>query len=133
MTSGRIKEVCCPAGVIIFIMPFEGNSYFAHGAFSHHVVTCQSLASYDQARDSTHQYPCLYPSLATITLHMENDEGWYNHASVAPCFSQHFESQYIASFELVYYSSMFTIRFFTISFNFFFPLLCYDVIFISPL
>ena len=61
-------------------MPFENNSYFARGAFSHHVVTCQSLASYDRARDSTHQYPHPYPSPATIALHMESGEEWYTHA-----------------------------------------------------
>ena len=61
-------------------MPFENNSYFTRGAFQHCVLTCQSLASYDQARDSTHQYPHPYPSPATIALHMESDKGWYNHA-----------------------------------------------------
>ena len=61
-------------------MPFENNQYFAHGAFQHHVITCQSLASYNQARDSTRQYPRPYPSPATITLHMETGEDWYNDA-----------------------------------------------------
>ena len=70
-----------PAGVfIIFIMPFENNTYFACGAFSHRIVTRQSLASYDRARDSTCQYPCPYPSLAAIALRMESGEEWYTHA-----------------------------------------------------
>ena len=81
MTSGKIKEACCPAGVlIIFIMPFENNQYFARGAFSHCIVTRQSLASYGRARDSTCQYPCPYPSLAAIALRMESGEEWYTHA-----------------------------------------------------
>ena len=80
-TSGKIKEAHCPAGVfIIFIMPFKNNTYFARGAFSHHVVTRQSLASYDRARDSTCQYPRPYPSPAAITLRMESGEEWYAHA-----------------------------------------------------
>ena len=62
-------------------MPFKNNSYFARGTFQHHVITCQSLASYDWARDSTRQYPCPYPSPATIALRMEGDGDWYNHAS----------------------------------------------------
>ena len=61
-------------------MPFENNQYFAHGAFSHHVITQQSLASYDRARDSTRQYPCPYPSPVVIALHMESGEEWYTHA-----------------------------------------------------
>ena len=61
-------------------MPFEDNAYFAHGAFSHHVITHQSLASYDRARDSTRQYPHPYPSPAAIALHMESGEEWYTHA-----------------------------------------------------
>ena len=61
-------------------MPFENNQYFAHGAFQHHVLTRQSLASYDQARDSTRQYPRPYPLPAAIALHMEGDDNWYNHA-----------------------------------------------------
>ena len=85
MTSGKIKEVCCPAGVLIItttiIMPFENNSYFAHGTFQHRVITRQSLASYDRARDSTHLYPHPYPSPAAIALRMEGDGDWYNHAS----------------------------------------------------
>ena len=85
MTSGKIKEVCCPAGVLILIttiiMPFENNSYFTCGTFQHHVITCQSLASYDQARDSTCQYPRPYPSPTAIALCMEGDGDWYNHAS----------------------------------------------------
>ena len=62
-------------------MPFENNSYFTHGTFQHHIITHQSLASYDQARDSTCLYPCPYPLPATITLHMEGDGDWYNHTS----------------------------------------------------
>ena len=61
-------------------MPFENNQYFAHGALSHRVITHQSLASYDQARDSTRQYPHPYPSPAVIALHMESGEEWYTHA-----------------------------------------------------
>ena len=61
-------------------MPFENNSYFARGSFQHRVISRQSLASYDQARDSTRQYPRPYPSPATIALHMEGDGDWYNHA-----------------------------------------------------
>ena len=61
-------------------MPFENNSYFAHSALQHHVLSHQSLASYDRARDSTHQYPHPYPSPATIALHMESGDDWYNHA-----------------------------------------------------
>ena len=61
-------------------MPFEDNAYFARGAFSHRVITRQSLASYDRARDSTRQYPHPYPSPATITLRMESGEEWYTHA-----------------------------------------------------
>ena len=61
-------------------MPFENNQYFACGAFSHCVVTRQSLASYDRARDSTRQYPRPYPSPATIALRMESREEWYTHA-----------------------------------------------------
>ena len=61
-------------------MPFKDNSYFAHGSFQHRVISRQSLASYDQARDSTRQYPHPYPSPATIALWMENGEDWYNHA-----------------------------------------------------
>ena len=61
-------------------MPFENNSYFAHGAFQHRVLSRQSLASYDQARDSTCQYPHPYLSPATITLCMESGDDWYNHA-----------------------------------------------------
>ena len=61
-------------------MPFKNNSYFARGTFQHRVITCQSLASYDRARDSTCQYPCPYPSPATIALRMESDGDWYNHA-----------------------------------------------------
>ena len=61
-------------------MPFENNQYFARGAFQHRILTRQSLASYDRARDSTRQYPHPYPSLATIALHMEGDGDWYNHA-----------------------------------------------------
>ena len=61
-------------------MPFENNSYFAHGTFQHRVITRQSLASYDRARDSTRLYPCPYPSPATIALHMETEEDWYNNA-----------------------------------------------------
>ena len=52
---------------------------------------------------------------------------------VTPHVLQRFESRYITLFEPVYYSSMFAFQFFVISFDFFFPLLCYDVIFISPL
>ena len=61
-------------------MPFENNSYFARGTFQHCVITRQSLASYDQARDSTRLYPHSYPSPAAITLRMEGDGDWYNHA-----------------------------------------------------
>ena len=61
-------------------MPFENNSYFARGPFQHCIITRQSLASYDQARDSTHQYPRPYPSPAAIALCMEGDGDWYNHA-----------------------------------------------------
>ena len=61
-------------------MPFEDNSYFARGSFQHHVISRQSLASYDRARDSTRQYPRPYPSPATIALRMESGEDWYNHA-----------------------------------------------------
>ena len=61
-------------------MPFEDNQYFAHGSFQHRVLTRQSLASYDQARDSTHQYPRPYPSPAAIALRMESGDDWYNHA-----------------------------------------------------
>ena len=61
-------------------MPFENNQYFARGAFSHRVITQQSLASYDRARDSTRQYPRPYPSPATIALRMESGEDWYTHA-----------------------------------------------------
>ena len=62
-------------------MPFEKNLYFTHGAFQHYILFCQSLASYNWARDSTCQYPCPYPSPAAIALCMENDEDWYTHAS----------------------------------------------------
>ena len=62
-------------------MPFENNAYFSHGAFSHHVITCQSLATYDWARDSTHQYPHHYPLPAHIALHMETGEDWYTDTS----------------------------------------------------
>ena len=61
-------------------MPFENNQYFARGAFSHCVVTRQSLTSYNQARDSTRQYPRPYPSPAVIALCMESGEEWYTHA-----------------------------------------------------
>ena len=61
-------------------MPFENNQYFTCGAFSHRIVTCQSLASYDRARDSTRQYPCPYPLPAAIALRMESGEEWYTHA-----------------------------------------------------
>ena len=61
-------------------MPFENNSYFACGTFQHRVITRQSLASYDRARDSTRQYPRPYPSPATIALRMEGEGDWYNHA-----------------------------------------------------
>ena len=61
-------------------MPFENNQYFARGAFSHRVITQQSLASYDWARDSTRQYPHPYPSPAVIALRMESGEEWYPHA-----------------------------------------------------
>ena len=61
-------------------MPFENNSYFARGSFQHRVISRQSLASYDRARDSTRQYPRPYPSPATIALRMESGEDWYNHA-----------------------------------------------------
>ena len=61
-------------------MPFEDNAYFARGAFSHRVITRQSLASYDRARDSTRQYPHPYPSPAAIALRMESGEEWYTHA-----------------------------------------------------
>ena len=61
-------------------MPFENNQYFAHGSFQHRVLTRQSLASYDRARDSTRQYPCPYPSPAAIALRMESGDDWYNHA-----------------------------------------------------
>ena len=61
-------------------MPFEDNSYFAHGSFQHHVISHQSLTSYDWARDSTRQYPRPYPLPATIALRMESGEDWYNHA-----------------------------------------------------
>ena len=61
-------------------MPFENNQYFAHGAFLHCIITRQSLASYNQARDSTRQYPRPYPSLAAIALRMESGEEWYTHA-----------------------------------------------------
>ena len=61
-------------------MPFENNQYFARGAFQHRVITRQSLASYDWARDSTWMYPRPYPSPATIVLHMETGEDWYNNA-----------------------------------------------------
>ena len=82
-TSGKIKGVRCPAGVLIIIpsidMPFENNSYFARGTFQHRVITRQSLASYDRARDSTHLYPRPYLSPAAIALCMEGDGDWYNH------------------------------------------------------
>ena len=61
-------------------MPFENNQYFACGAFQHRVITRHSLASYDQARDSTRLYPHPYPSLAAIALRMESGEEWYTHA-----------------------------------------------------
>ena len=61
-------------------MPFENNSYFARGTFQHRVITRQSLAVYDRARDSTRQYPRPYPLPATIALRMEGDGDWYNHA-----------------------------------------------------
>ena len=61
-------------------MPFENNQYFARGAFSHRIITRQSLASYDRARDSTRQYPRPYPLPAAIALRMESGEEWYTHA-----------------------------------------------------
>ena len=61
-------------------MPFEDNSYFAHGAFSHRSLSRQSRAIYDRARDSTHHNPRPYPSLATISLCMETGDDWYRHA-----------------------------------------------------
>ena len=61
-------------------MPFENNQYFARGSFQHRVLTRQSLASYDRARDSTRQYPHPYPSPAAIALRMESGDDWYNHA-----------------------------------------------------
>ena len=61
-------------------MPFENNQYFARGAFQHCVITCQSLTSYDRARDSTRQYPRPYPLPAAIALRMETGEDWYNDA-----------------------------------------------------
>ena len=83
-TSGKIKGVRRPAGVLIVIitisMPFKNNSYFARGTFQHCVITRQSLTSYDWARDSTRPYPRPYPSPAAIALRMENGEDWYNHA-----------------------------------------------------
>ena len=79
-TSGKIKEAHCPAGVLIIIsMPFENNQYFACGSFQHHILTRQSLASYDRARDSTCQYPHPYLSPAAIALRMESRDDWYNH------------------------------------------------------
>ena len=60
-------------------MPFENNSYFACSAFQHRVLSRQSLASYDRARDSTRQYPRPYPSPTTIALCMESGDDWYNH------------------------------------------------------
>ena len=60
-------------------MPFENNSYFARGSFQHRVISCQSLASYDWARDSTRLYLRPYPSPAAIALCMEGDGDWYNH------------------------------------------------------
>ena len=62
-------------------MPFKNNQYFARGAFQHHVLTHQPLASYNRARDSTCQYPRPYPLPAAIVLHMEGEGDWYNHAS----------------------------------------------------
>ena len=62
-------------------MLFENNSYFACGTFQHHIITRQSLTSYDWARDSTRQYPRPYPSPAAIALRMEGGEDWYNHAA----------------------------------------------------
>ena len=64
---------------------------------------------------------------------MPGNDALMSGSVVAPHVSRHFKSRYIALFELVYYSLMFAFRFFMISFDFFFPLLCYDVIFISPL
>ena len=61
-------------------MPFENNAYFACGAFSHRVITRQSLATYDRARDLTRQHPRPYPSPAAIALRMESSEEWYTHA-----------------------------------------------------
>ena len=61
-------------------MPFENNQYFARGAFQHRVITCQSLASYNRARDSTRMCPHPYPSPAAIALRMETGEDWYNDA-----------------------------------------------------
>ena len=62
-------------------MQFKNNTYFSCGAFSHCIITCQSLATYDQAQDSTHQYPHPYPSPAHIALHMETGEDWYTNTS----------------------------------------------------
>ena len=59
---------------------FENNSYFTRGTFQHRVITRRSLASYDRARDSTWLYPRPYPLPATIALHMETEEDWYNNA-----------------------------------------------------
>ena len=61
-------------------MPFENNAYFARGSFQHCVLTRQSLASYNRARDSTRLYPRPYPSLAAIALRMESGDDRYNHA-----------------------------------------------------
>ena len=61
-------------------MPFEQDSYFARGAFSHRSISRQSRMVYSRARDSTRQNPHPYPSPATISLRMETGDEWYHHA-----------------------------------------------------
>ena len=56
----------------------DASCYFVPGAFSTHTISCMSHMSHTHVANSSHMYPCPYPTALSLIKRIDQaSDGWY--------------------------------------------------------